>query len=220
MLDWREASVLGVSVALAGGVAYLIWNYASSPGEKKPETRPRQDGESARKEGEGKEEEAEQTVVVAAAKPQKASESRPVESEGTQVLVLGLDGAGKTSLLHCLATGSLEQDMQPTQGLNAVSINREDLQIEFLEIGGKEELRPYWQKYMPRALVLVFVVDSSSPQLFPLVKKHLHELLASDPRLPLMVLANKQEPAALLTSMTLCLCLRSETAGCSSSAPM
>lgn len=148
-------------------------------------------------------------------------QSRPVESAGTQVLVLGLDGAGKTSLLHCLATGSLEQDMQPTQGFNAVSINREDMHIEFLEsksgllagsrrvssalsqfesqssclsvsVGGKEELRPYWQKYMSKALVLVFVVDSSGPQRFPLAKRHLHELLASDPRLPLMVLANKQ----------------------------
>jgi ABC-type phosphate/phosphonate transport system ATPase subunit len=47
--------------------------------------------------------------------------------------VLGLEGAGKTSLLHCFASGSLEQDVTPTQGFNAVSINREDLQIEFLE---------------------------------------------------------------------------------------
>lgn len=61
-----------------------------------------------------------------------------------------------------------------------------------LSVGGKEELRPYWQKYMSRALVLVFVVDSSSSELFPVAKKHLHELLASDPLLPLMVLANKQ----------------------------
>uniref|UniRef100_A0A4W6BQ41 ADP-ribosylation factor-like 9 n=1 Tax=Lates calcarifer TaxID=8187 RepID=A0A4W6BQ41_LATCA len=119
--------------------------------------------------------------------------SKPVETAGTQVLVLGLNGAGKTSLLHCLATGCLEQDMQPTQGFNAVSINREDMHIEFLEIGGKEELRPYWQRYMSRALLMVFVVDSADPQLFPIAKKHLHELLTSDPRLPLMVLANKQD---------------------------
>lgn len=52
---------------------------------------------------------------------------------GTQVLVLGLDGAGKTSLLHCFSTGCLEQDVQPTEGFNAVSISREDLRIEFLE---------------------------------------------------------------------------------------
>lgn len=136
--------------------------------------------------------EAEPSVLVASEAP-KVSECRPGESLGTQVLVLGLDGAGKTSLLHCLATGSLEQDTGPTQGFNAVSINREDLHVEFLEIGGKEELRPYWQRYMSKALLLVFVVDSSSPQLFPLAKKHLHELLATDPRLPLMLLANKQD---------------------------
>lgn len=58
---------------------------------------------------------------------------RPVNSVGTQVLVLGLDGAGKTSLLHYWATGSLKEDVHPTQGFNAVSINREDLHIEFLE---------------------------------------------------------------------------------------
>lgn len=60
-------------------------------------------------------------------------QSRPVESTGTQVLVLGLDGAGKTSLLQCFATSGLDQDTQPTQGFNAISINREDLHIEFLE---------------------------------------------------------------------------------------
>lgn len=128
-----------------------------------------------------------------AVKELQVSESRSVDSGRTQVLVLGLDGAGKTSLLHCLSTGCLEEDMEPTQGFNAVSVNREDLHIEFLEIGGKEELRPYWQRYMSKALLLVFVVDSSEPQLFSAAKSHLHELLTSDPRLPVMVLANKQD---------------------------
>lgn len=197
MFGMREAGVFGASVVLAGGVAFVIWKYASSSGKKKKsESRPEQVGKSAREKGEGKEEgrrEEAAAAPVVAAEAQKTSESRPAVSGGTQVLVLGLDGAGKTSLLHCLATGCLDQDMEPTQGFNAVSINREDMHIEFLEIGGKEELRPYWQRYLSKALLLVFVVDSSDPQLFPVTKKHLHELLASDPRLPLMVLANKQD---------------------------
>ena len=45
---------------------------------------------------------------------------------------------------------------------------------------------------MPKARLLVFVVDSADPQLFPVAKKHVHELLALDPHLPVMVLANKQ----------------------------
>lgn len=55
------------------------------------------------------------------------------QAAGTQVLVLGLDGAGKTSLLSCWATGSPEADVKPTQGFNAVSINRDDLHVDFLE---------------------------------------------------------------------------------------
>lgn len=230
MVGLREAGVLGASAVLAGGVAYLVWNYASSPKQKKLDTRPGEDNRNGREE---KEEEREKTAsaeesvfpvqapTTSAAKPVsggitimgktadttavqtiiidallkegKPLKPRPVESEGTNVLVLGLDGAGKTSLLHCFSSGSPEQDVKPTMGFNAVSISREDMHIEFLEIGGKENLRPYWQRYVSKALLLVFVVDSSEPELFPLAKQHLHELLALHPYLPLMVLANKQD---------------------------
>ncbi|XP_061643359.1 ADP-ribosylation factor-like protein 9 isoform X1 [Phyllopteryx taeniolatus] len=209
MLGWREAGVLGFSVALAGGLAYAVWNYAffsresdeSRAGDDGASGRGKlsPDGEKLKKTEDG--EDAELTVAVARVEPVCSAERAPkvseqsmlVKPEGTQVLVLGLDGAGKSSLLYCLAIGSLDVDMVPTQGFNAVSINREDLHIEFLEIGGKAELRPYWPRYMSKALLLVFVADSSAPQLFPVAKAQLHELLHSNPRLPLMVLANKQD---------------------------
>lgn len=57
----------------------------------------------------------------------------PVESERTQVLVLGLDGSGKTSLLRCFSGGGPERDTAPTRGFNAVSVSRDDLRVEFLE---------------------------------------------------------------------------------------
>ncbi|XP_023815260.1 ADP-ribosylation factor-like protein 9, partial [Oryzias latipes] len=93
---------------------------------------------------------------------------------------------------QCYLGSSFHQDTDPTKGFNAVSISKDDLHIEFLEIGGNEDLRPYWQRYLSKALLLVFVVDSSNPQLFPLAKKHLDELLSHRASLPLMVLANKQ----------------------------
>lgn len=196
MFGLREAGVLGASAVLAGGVAYLVWNCASSPKQKKLDTRPGEDNRNGREEKEEEREKtasAEESVFPVEAPKTSAVKPRLVESEGTNVLVLGLDGAGKTSLLHCFLSGGLEQDVEPTQGFNAVSISREDMHIEFLEIGGKENLRPYWQRYVSKALLLVFVVDSSEPELFPLAKKHLHELLALHPYLPLMVLANKQD---------------------------
>lgn len=60
MFGMREAGVLGLSAVVAGGVAYLIWNYASSSGRKKPGPRdgagPREDGGGG---GGGKKEEKE-----------------------------------------------------------------------------------------------------------------------------------------------------------------
>ncbi|XP_068181733.1 ADP-ribosylation factor-like protein 9 [Antennarius striatus] len=187
MFGLRGAGLLGASVAAAAGVAYLIWNSASSSSsfsssssvteEEKNGTRP----------------ETKPGVETVPAEAPTASEAQPDQPAGTQVLVLGLDGSGKTSLLGCLATGSPEQDVHPTQGFNAVSVSRDGLRLEFLEIGGGEGLRPFWQKYMSKALLLVFVVDSSDPQRFPLATRLLHQLLAAHPRLPLMVLANKQD---------------------------
>ncbi|XP_038849677.1 ADP-ribosylation factor-like protein 9 [Salvelinus namaycush] len=198
----REAAVVGFTLAVTGGVGYVIWTFVSSglkakkaKAKPKPEQEPEKIEKDTRNETARKvPERANQTptVVVTEVKP-----------TGKQVLVLGLEGAGKTSLLHCFATGSLEQDVTPTQGFNAVSINREDLQIEFLEIGGTENLQPYWKRYMCKAMVLVFVVDSSDTAQFPLAKKHLHELLETDLYLPLVVLANKQDNQGACSITTL-----------------
>ncbi|XP_052010904.1 ADP-ribosylation factor-like protein 9 isoform X2 [Xyrauchen texanus] len=159
----REIGLLGAALALTGGVACAVCYLMHKTQEPKKR---------------GKEDERKQ--------------EQP-RSAGTQVLVLGLDGAGKTSLLHCFATGSLEQDTSPTQGFNAVSINKEALQIEFLEIGGSEKLRDYWLMYLCKARVMVYVVDSTDADRFPLAKRLLHQLLSSDPCLPLVLLANKQD---------------------------
>ncbi|KAM9741452.1 ADP-ribosylation factor-like protein 9 isoform 2-T2 [Menidia menidia] len=201
MLGLREAGILSASVVLAGGVAYLIWSYGPSPSredrDKGPGTAGKGTGGEEEKEKGARRAEATSQGAVIPAEAQKTSDkektSTPEEPRGTQVLVLGLEGAGKTSLLHCLSAGVLEQDIEPTGGFNAVSVNRDNLDVEFLEIGGGAGLRPYWQKYMSRALLLVFVVDSSDPKLFPVAKQHLMELLSNRPRLPLMVLANKQD---------------------------
>ncbi|KAI5775600.1 ARL9 [Gulo gulo luscus] len=110
-----------------------------------------------------------------------------------QILVLGLDGAGKTSVLHSLALNRVQHSVAPTQGFNAVCINTEDSQMEFLEIGGSEPFRSYWEMYLSKGLLLIFVVDSADHNRLPEAKKHLHQLIETNPILPLVVFANKQD---------------------------
>jgi len=73
MLGLREAGILSASVVLAGGVAYLIWNYVPSPGQKKRDTRPGEDSKSTREEDKERREEAAAEEAVAAVEAQKTS---------------------------------------------------------------------------------------------------------------------------------------------------
>ncbi|XP_065548511.1 ADP-ribosylation factor-like protein 9 isoform X2 [Lathamus discolor] len=121
----------------------------------------------------------------------------PLASQGTghgkQILVLGLDGAGKTSVLHSLATNHVKRSVAPTEGFNAICVNTEELQMEFLEIGGSESLRSYWKMYLPKVLLLIYVVDSADHARLPVAKQLLHQLIQNNSTLPVVVLANKQD---------------------------
>ncbi|XP_067391608.1 ADP-ribosylation factor-like protein 10 isoform X2 [Emydura macquarii macquarii] len=108
------------------------------------------------------------------------------------VLVLGLDGAGKSSVLHYISSEAAKDRTAPTQGFNPVQVPAEGFQIDLLEVGGSQNLRFYWNQFLSQAHVLVFVVDSADGPRLPVARQELHWLLAEDPRLPLVVLANKQ----------------------------
>ncbi|KAM5193430.1 ADP-ribosylation factor-like protein 9 [Mantella aurantiaca] len=110
-----------------------------------------------------------------------------------QVVVLGLDGSGKTSVLNSIAANKGKFVTTPTAGVNALCVNNGTSKMEFLEIGGSEHLRPYWKMYLSRAFAVIFVVDSADHGRLPLAKRHLHQLIQQDAIIPLMVLANKQD---------------------------
>uniref|UniRef100_K7G4P5 ARF like GTPase 10 n=1 Tax=Pelodiscus sinensis TaxID=13735 RepID=K7G4P5_PELSI len=116
-----------------------------------------------------------------------------------QVLVLGLDGAGKSSVLHYMASEAAKDRTAPTEGFNSVQLDAGGFQIDLLELGGSQNLRFYWNQYLSQAHVLVFVVDSADGPRLPTARQELHCLLAEDQRLPLVVLANKQDKSDALS---------------------
>nr|XP_057941961.1 ADP-ribosylation factor-like protein 11 [Doryrhamphus excisus] len=121
-------------------------------------------------------------------------------SKSPQVVLIGLDSAGKTTLLARLLTGQVV-DTSPTIGFNVGSFYLDKKTwLTVWDIGGQKSMIPNWRYYLDDCKALVFMVDSSDPGRMPEAQKALKKVL-SDERLqgvPLMVLANKaDQPGAM-----------------------
>jgi ADP-ribosylation factor-like protein 3 len=77
-----------------------------------------------------------------------------------KILVLGLDNAGKTTLLRLLSSED-PTETSPTQGFNVKSIVKDSFKLNVWDIGGQKEIRKYWENYFDNVDGLIFVVDSS-----------------------------------------------------------
>ncbi|KAM4706449.1 ADP-ribosylation factor-like protein 9 isoform 1-T1 [Discoglossus pictus] len=210
----RSIGLAAAVLAASGGVAVVTWSYLSARRQKvepktpKVERQKHSDLETTQEEPPLQ---REMSGNVSSARPvdqephsdpslgARRDPSRLSASElswgksNKQVLVLGLDGSGKTSVLNSIVANRGKQITQPTEGFNAVSVTTSQYKMEFLEIGGGEQLRQYWNMYLPRAIAIIFVVDSADHSRLPLAKTLLHQLIQEDSLLPLMVLANKQD---------------------------
>lgn len=118
------------------------------------------------------------------------------------VVMLGLDSAGKSTLLYKLQRQEA-MDTLPTIGFNVITLELNKKSVFTVwDIGGQRGLRSNWQYYLEGCKVLVFVVDANDRTRIEEAKIALKTVL-SDRNLedvPLMVLANKTD---LSNSMTL-----------------
>lgn len=117
---------------------------------------------------------------------------RPKEKK--RVLMLGLDAAGKTTILYKLKRG------EPVTEIPTIGFAVENLDVDFMNLtswdaGGRSKIRPLWRHYYEGTSALIWVVDSADKERFEQAKDELQECLAED-RLKdatLLVFANKQD---------------------------
>jgi len=111
-----------------------------------------------------------------------------------RILMLGLDNAGKTSILKRLSDEDITHIM-PTQGFNIKSLLHEGFKLNVWDIGGQKTIRPYWKNYFENTDALIYVVDSSDRRRVEEAAQELAELLEEDKLtgIPVLVFANKQD---------------------------
>jgi len=116
-----------------------------------------------------------------------------------RILILGLDGAGKTTILYRLHLGEVISTV-PTIGFNVETLKYRNLQFNVWDLGGQTTIRPYWRCYYDGTQAVVFVVDSTDKDRMEVCAAELKEMLSEDElsRSALLVFANKQDqPGAL-----------------------
>ncbi|XP_002735535.1 ADP-ribosylation factor-like protein 3 [Saccoglossus kowalevskii] len=111
-----------------------------------------------------------------------------------RILLLGLDNAGKTTLLKSLASEDISH-ITPTQGFNIKSVQSSGFKLNVWDIGGQRKIRPYWKNYFENTDILIYVIDSADRKRFEETGTELGELLDEEKLsgVPLLVFANKQD---------------------------
>eukprot|EP01137_Pigoraptor_chileana_P004541 Opistho-2@2681 len=124
------------------------------------------------------------------------------------VLILGLDNAGKTTLLEQLKhfynpkyKGIPLEKITTTVGLNVAKVDAKKACLIFWDLGGQIELHSLWDKYYSEAHGVMYVIDSTDPARFE-ASRSAFESMVQHPYLegvPLLILANKQDVSTALT---------------------
>lgn len=124
------------------------------------------------------------------------------DGKHSQILILGLDASGKTTIINRLKTGTNAITV-PTIGFNTETIEYGNLTFRAWDIGGQDSIRKLWHHYYPGTDGIVFIVDSSDKRRFPSAHLELHALMRNPllQNIPFLIFANKQDlPGAATTS--------------------
>merc|ERR1712096_148080 len=118
------------------------------------------------------------------------------------ILMVGLDAAGKTTVLYKLKLGEIVTTI-PTIGFNVETVEYKNISFTVWDVGGQDKIRPLWRHYFQNTQGLIFVVDSNDRDRVGEAREELQRMLNEDELRDavLLVFANKQDlPQAMQCS--------------------
>lgn len=96
-----------------------------------------------------------------------------------RVLILGLDNAGKTTLLKKF-NGEDTSTISPTLGFNIKTLDHRGFRMNMWDVGGQKSLRTYWRNYFESTDAVVWVVDSADKRRLQDCHDELHSLIGEE----------------------------------------
>ncbi|EGF98387.1 uncharacterized protein MELLADRAFT_51024 [Melampsora larici-populina 98AG31] len=132
--------------------------------------------------------------------------SRLFGKEELKLVILGLDNAGKSTILYKITMGEVVATA-PTVGANQELFEYKNLKIRMWDLGGQSSLRSTWSSYYGKSKALIMVVDSTDRERLSLAKDELHRVATDAALTPesgaapacLLIMANKQDVKGCMT---------------------
>ncbi|XP_078385937.1 ADP-ribosylation factor 2-like isoform X1 [Cetorhinus maximus] len=111
-----------------------------------------------------------------------------------RILMVGLDAAGKTTILYKLKLGEIVTTI-PTIGFNVETVEYKNISFTVWDVGGQDKIRSLWRHYFQNTQGLIFVVDSNDRERINEARDELNRMLSEEELKDavLLVFANKQD---------------------------
>ncbi|XP_061054326.1 ADP-ribosylation factor 4-like [Eubalaena glacialis] len=110
------------------------------------------------------------------------------------ILMVGLDAAGKMTILYKLKLGEIVTTI-PTTGFNVETVEYKNICFTVWDVDGQGKIRPLWRHYFQNTQGLIFVVDSNDRERIQEGREELQKMLQEDELRDAawLLFANKQD---------------------------
>jgi len=118
-----------------------------------------------------------------------------------RILMVGLDAAGKTTILYKLKLGEVVTTI-PTIGFNVETVEYKTISFTVWDVGGQNKIRALWRHYYQNTQGVIFVIDSNDRERIEDAREELQKMLNEDELRDavLLVFANKQDLPNAMTA--------------------
>uniref|UniRef100_A0A673AV48 ADP-ribosylation factor-like protein 6 n=1 Tax=Sphaeramia orbicularis TaxID=375764 RepID=A0A673AV48_9TELE len=135
------------------------------------------------------------------------------------VLCLGLDNSGKTTIINQLKPANVSplsedwkhvsqtqaQDIVPTIGFNIEKFKSSSLSFTVFDMSGQSRYRNLWEHYYKESHAIIFVIDSGDKLRMVVAKEELDTLLNHEDirskKIPVLFFANKMDLRDAMSSV-------------------